>query len=62
MRQDKAWAIEKLKGEEDCKLIQVLTDRSVIAIQSSFSLLCKAVVSEEVCLKNLSELWVDSAL
>ena len=38
--------------KRDCIPIQVLTDRSVIAIQASFPLLCKAVVGEEVCRKT----------
>lgn len=59
---NEGWAIEKLKGKGDCSSIQVLTDRFVIAIQGSFPLWCKAVVGEEVCHENLSELWVDSAL
>ena len=56
------WAIEKPREKGDCKSIQVLTERSVIAIQAFFSLWCKAAVDEQVCLEILSELWVDSAL
>ena len=47
-----------MKRAGDFRRIELLTDKSVIAIRACSSLWCKVVVGEEVCLENLSELWV----